>query len=268
MFNWKKDILEQPIETMLLFEEFQLQYMAESELREDMAVIFKAHPVIEWFVRHKAPSANAWVDELMNKYADVPVPTADGLREVEKSVIGSMEDWVIFATTSDDYHNQPFNRWDEMELTGLTDFADKTVIDICSGTGKQAFAIAPLCKTIFCVEPVYNSRKYLKEKVRTKNYTGKMYVVDGFLEDIPFPDGFVDVTICGDALWGMMDRQLAEMMRVTKSGGMVIVCPGSTDSESESHRFLVGNGFAWSRFLAPGDVIGSGWKRKYWKTKL
>ena len=268
MFNWKKDILEQPIETMFLFEEFHFQYLAESGLNEDIAVIFKAYPAIEWFVRHKAPLVNAWVDELMRKYADVPVPATDGLREIEKSVIGSMEDWVIFTTTPDDYHNQLFNRWDETELTGLTDFAGKTVIDICSGTGKQAFAVAPFCKTLFCVEPVYNLRKYLKEKARASNYAGKMFVVDGFLEDIPLPDGFADVTICGDALWGMMAQQLAEMTRVTKSGGMVIVCPGSADSETKSHHFLVNNGFEWSRFLQPGDVIGSGGTRKYWKTKI
>ena len=265
MFNWKKDILEQPIETMFLFEEHQLRYLAEGELCKDIAVVFKAHPAIEWFVRHKAPSTNEWVDELMAKYADLPVPAAEELREIEKAVIGSMEDWVIFATTPDDYHNQPFNRWDETELTGLTNFTGKTVIDICSGTGKQAFAVAPLCKTIFCVEPVHNLRKYLKEKAHANDLSGKIFAVDGLLEDIPFPDEFADVTICGDALFGRMDRQLAEMTRVTKPGGMIIVCPGNANSEH--HRFLVSNGFEWSRFHQPGTVIGSGWTSKYWKTK-
>ena len=61
MFNWKKDILEQPIETMFLLEERQLQYLAAGELRKDIALIFKAHPAIEWFMRNKAPTTNASV---------------------------------------------------------------------------------------------------------------------------------------------------------------------------------------------------------------
>ena len=39
MFNWKKDILEQPIETMFLFEEFHFQYLAESGLNENITAL-------------------------------------------------------------------------------------------------------------------------------------------------------------------------------------------------------------------------------------
>ena len=270
MFNWKEDILEQPIETMFLLEEHQIMYLASGELRKDLAIIFKAHPAIEWYMRHKAPTAAAWFDELMTKYQELPTLTAQELREVERNVVGSMEDWIIYVTTPDDYHRQPFNRWDETELTELTDYSEKIVIDIGSGTGKQAFAIAHLCKTVFCVEPVYNLRKYLKAKARLENLADKVFVVDGLLEEIPFPDSFADVVMGGHVFGDNPASELAEMTRVVKSGGMVILCPGiaeDANSESESHRFLLDRGFEWSRFLEPGDVIGSGWKRKYWKTK-
>ncbi|MCL2045807.1 MAG: class I SAM-dependent methyltransferase [Oscillospiraceae bacterium] len=269
MFNWKEDIFKQPIETMFLLEEHQLKYLASGELREDLAIILKAHPSIEWYMRNKAPATNAWLDELMTKHQNVPIPSMDELREIEKAVIGSMEDWIIYATTPDDYHKQPFNRWEESELTELTDYSGKIVVDIGSGTGKQAFAVAPLCKTVFCVEPVHNLRKYLKEKARRENLADKIFIVDGLLEDIPFPDGFADVVMGGHVFGDDPESEIAEMTRVAKTGGMIILCPGSADnadSESESHRVLLANGFEWSRFLEPGDVIGSGWKRKYWKT--
>jgi hypothetical protein len=51
------------------------------------------------------------------------------------------------------------------------------------------------------------------------------------------------------------------MARVTKPGGMVILCPGNNDRDNEAHDFLTSRGFAWSRFEEPGD----GMKRKYWK---
>jgi len=48
---------------------------------------------------------------------------------------------------------------------------------------------------------------------------------------------------------------------VTRPGGMMILCPGNNDRDTEAHRYLVSQGFAWSRFEEPGDGI----KRKYWK---
>jgi calcineurin-like phosphoesterase family protein len=50
--------------------------------------------------------------------------------------------------------------------------------------------------------------------------------------------------------------------RVTKVGGMIILCPGNNDTDNDTHSFLVINqGFMWSRFEEPRD----GWKRKYWQ---
>jgi len=57
------------------------------------------------------------------------------------------------------------------------------------------------------------------------------------------------------------EEEYAEMVRVTKPGGMVILCPGNNDRDEGWHSFLVDQGFEWSRFEEPGDGI----KRKYWK---
>lgn len=266
MFNWKKDIAEQPIETILLFEERQLLYLDGHPLRQEWAAVFREKPYLAWFVAHKAPALRGWVDILAVECKNELVPNADELKKMESDLVCSMEDWVIYVTTPDDYHNQPFNAWDEAELVDLTDWAQKTVVDIGSGTGKQAFAVAPLCKTIFCVEPVYNLRKYLKAKAENKGISNA-FVVDGLLEEIPFPDGFADVAMCGHVFGDLMEQELAELERITKPGGMIILCPGNVDADNESHQFLLGHGYAWDRFLEPGETIGCGWKRKYWRTK-
>ena len=57
------------------------------------------------------------------------------------------------------------------------------------------------------------------------------------------------------------DAEYQELVRVTKVGGLIILCPGNNDQDNETHDFLVARGFEWSRFEEPRD----GWKRKYWR---
>jgi calcineurin-like phosphoesterase family protein len=58
------------------------------------------------------------------------------------------------------------------------------------------------------------------------------------------------------------EKEYQEMLRVTKLGGMIILCPGNNDNDNSTHDFLISNDFEWSRFEEPSD----GMKRKYWKT--
>ncbi len=62
-----------------------------------------------------------------------------------------------------------------------------------------------------------------------------------------------------------MLRETREMERITKPDGRVILCPGNTDADNETHHLLLRLGYEWARFLEPGEAWGSGYKRKYWK---
>ena len=85
--------------------------------------------------------------------------------------------------------------------------------------------------------------------------------MDGLITDLPFPDGFADVTMGGHVFGGVPAAEDAEMKRVTRSGGMIILCPGSSMREVASHDFLVAQGFEWANFIEPPK----GKVRKYWK---
>jgi ubiquinone/menaquinone biosynthesis C-methylase UbiE len=146
-------------------------------------------------------------------------------------------------------------------LTSLVDFSGKTVIDVGSGTGRLAFVAAQAAKSVFAVEPVGNLRYFLKEKALKHGMTN-IYPVDGLITDMPFPDGFADVTMGGHVFGDEPDAELSELSRVTKPGGMTILCPGNDDKDNERHGFLVAQGFNWERFVEPpADMV-----RKYWKT--
>ena len=264
LFGWKKNIDALPIETMLLFEERQLLYLPEHGKRRELALVFRAKPHIAWYVQNKAPALSEWLEALMNEYQNEPLPVGNAFLELCTELLGSMEDWVVYVTAPEDYDTQVFTSWGANELTDLADFSGKLVVDIGSGTGKQAFAAAPLAKYVYCVEPVYRLRKYIKEQAKERGFHN-VFAVDGLLESIPFHDGFADIVTGGHVFGDDMEAEYAELIRVTKKGGIIVLCPGNVDRDNDTHRFLTEKGFFYRRFLEPGATPASGWVRSYWK---
>lgn len=261
LFGWK-DLSNLPFCVLTLLEEVQLSWLPNHGWRRELAITLRANPDVAWFIRHKCPSLEQWLDELFDEFAHEPLPSPTELHQLEQAVIGGMEDWIVYVTEPEAYDRQQFNRWDNQELLGLTDFAGKVVLDIGAGTGSQTFRVAPHAKTVFAIEPIANLRKFLRERAQALGLDN-VYVVDGLLTRIPFPNGSADILVGGHVFGDEMPEELAEMRRVVKPGGMIILCPGNNDSDGPSHQWLVGEGFAWARFLEPG----AGWVRKYWMVK-
>lgn len=262
--HWKKDIREQPANTILLLEDVHFRYLSRMAPQENFALILKAYPHLAWYIRHKMPELESWVQQLQRLAGDRPVP--EDLEQLVGDVMEQLEDWILYVTTPDDYHNQPFMSWDETELTTLADYTGKIVVDVGSGTGKQAFAAAPLAKAVYCVEPVWNLRRYLKNRADQESVRN-LFVVDGVIERIPFDAEFADITQAGHVVGEDIACEMAELERITKRGGMIILCPGNIDADNHLHRQLVEWGYYWARFLEPGESSGCGYKRKYWKRK-
>ncbi len=254
--NWIKSIETVPIETLYLLERCQIEWIAEEGREADWSAVFQAHPDLAWYFAHKAPAKADWV-----RHVSAMPPSPDPLRLVEQRVLLSIEDWIVYAIDPDIYNEQPFNRWDERELTGMTDYAGKRVVDIGSGTGKQLFALAPLCAWAYAVEPVSRLRDYLKQKADRLGCSN-VSVVDGLMEALPFEDSFADVVVAGHVFGDRVQAEYDEMLRVVKPGGMIILVPGNVDQDNEQHAFLMAHGFSFSVFEEPGD----GPKRKYWLT--
>ena len=266
MLNWKPNLNEVPIDVVLLFDEFHLKYIFEKyNLQEEFSIVFKNKPYIEWYIRNKVPELNELMDKISLKHQGKEIDIE--LRKIELKIIEKLEDWIIYVLSPDDYNNQPFNNWDPRELIEITSWENKIVVDIGSGTGRQAFIVAPYVKSLYCVEPVYNLRKYLKKKSEKLNYKN-IYVVDGFISSIPFDNNFSDIAMCGHVLGDSLKEELEEMERIVKINGMIIACPGNIDKDNDLHKIFIERGFKWKSFLEPGDVMGSGFKRKYWKNKI
>jgi SAM-dependent methyltransferase len=244
--------------TVLLLEQVQLSWFPGWLAEDRLAIALKANPVVEWYLRHKCPQLKDWLDRVMATAQTVADPIA--IRQAETDVLASMADLVVYAVDPTVYDALPFLNWDSNELLCLADFSGKTVIDVGAGTGRLALSVASMAATVFAVEPIGNLRSYLKQKSLNQGFRN-VYPVDGLITSIPFSDHFSDITMGGHFFGASPEAEYKELCRVTKPGGMMILCPGNSDQDNDVHNFLVAQGFDWSRFEEPQD----GWKRKYWK---
>jgi SAM-dependent methyltransferase len=242
----------------LLLEQVQLSWLPGWLPEDKLAIALKANPAVEWYLRNKCPQLKDWLDRVMS----TPQRIGDSvsIRQAEIDVLASMTDLVVYAVDPAVYDAQPFLDWDSNELLCLVDFAGKNVIDVGAGTGRLALTVATVAAAVFAVEPVANLRSYLKQKSMNQNIRN-VYPVDGLITDMPFPDRFAGITMGGHVFGECPEAEYNELLRVTKPGGMIILCPGNSDKDNDVHNFLIANGFGWSRFEEPRD----GWKRKYWR---
>jgi len=251
------DISSLSFNTLLLLEQVQVSWLPGWLPEDKLGIALKANPVVAWYLRHKCPRISDWVDGVISAAEQVSDPAA--IRQAERDVLAAMNDLVVYALDPQLYDAQPFLDWDSQELLSLVDFSGKTVLDVGAGTGRLALTVAPLAAAVFAVEPVANLRQYLKQKAANLGIHN-LYPADGLITDIPFPNQFADICMAGHVFGDNPKDETWEMLRLTRSGGMVILCPGNSDQDNAIHAFLVARGFQWSRFEEPRD----GWKRKYW----
>jgi SAM-dependent methyltransferase len=253
------DVTNLSFNTLLLLERVQLSWFPGWVPEEELAIALLANPVVEWYLRHKCPEINSWLDQVLSDHPSSATYTAEYIRQAEVKVLNCINDLVVYVVDPAIYDGQPFLGWDSNELRSVTDFSGKTVIDIGSGTGRLAFIAAENAAVVFAVEPVGNLRLYIKQKARAQQISN-IFPVDGLITDIPFPNGFADISMGAHVFGDHLEASYNEMKRVTKPGGMIILCPGTSIQETKAHEYLVGKGFAWSTFEEPRD----GTKRKYW----
>ncbi len=267
--NWI-DVTKLSFNVLLLLERVQLSWFPGWVPEAELRIALKANPAVEWYLTHKCPEIAEWVDKVQTR-EDSPLSGGEVSTEVKDSslvraaeikVMDAINDLLVYAVNPALYDALPFLRWDSTELSKMTDFNGKIVVDVGSGTGRLAFIAAEeRAHAVFAVEPVANLRYYIKEKAKA-NTIGNIFPVDGTITELPFPTGFADVCMSGHVFGDAPQAEDAEMSRITKPGGMVILCPGNNDKDDGHHDFLISQGYEWSRFEEPEDGV----KRKYWRT--
>jgi SAM-dependent methyltransferase len=250
-----------PFDALLLLERCQIGWFCENHPPDDaIAGAFNAHPYILWYFKQKNPYVADWVDAVAA--AGPAIIEKAALREREVSLLKTIQDWLTYVIDPALYDRLPFAARDPAKELAVVDFRDKRVLDVGAGTGRLSFAVARSARLLYACEPVSNLREYLRA-CRTAENLKNMFVVDGTMEDLPFPDGSFDIVMGGYVFGDHMERELAEMSRVVVGDGVILLSPGNVDKDDEHHDFLVRSGFHWKRHEeSAGRFVRTYWRRE------
>ena len=254
------------VEDMFLLEGFQVDYLPDRLPEQELAAVLWAYPSIKQFLVKKHPPIAEFIGRIMTQ--SNPETDPQTLAAYCDKVVWSIADLLVYNKFPEVYDAQAFHNWDFHEVvTSITPLKNRVVIDGGAGTGRVALEAAQTADQVFAVEPASRLRRFIREKA-TRVSLKNLFVVDGFLHDIPLPDGFADVLITSQAIGWRLEDELEEIERVVKKGGFIIHRPGASEDAIELqgdenlHRRLTSSKWQYE-FTQYKE--SDGWKIKYWK---
>lgn len=251
---------------LLLMDTWIIRYISHNtcaEFNQKLAVALAANPAVCWYFTNKCPDRKEYY---LNLAKSAPTDLSpEHVRECEIYVLDALDTFIVYLYP-EIMDGLPYIRlWDKERLLSIADFAGKTVLDIGSGTGRLALAAASLAKWVYACEPVDRLREYLREKLQRLQIKN-LFVIDGTLEMLPFPDESFDIVVSGHIFGDNHKEELRQMSRVTRVGGCIIDCPGE-DTEKHPNgpkREMIELGFEYAYYISKlGGDIYTYWK---WKT--
>jgi ubiquinone/menaquinone biosynthesis C-methylase UbiE len=132
---------------------------------------------------------------------------------------------------------------------------DERALDVGTGAGALALALAPLVREVVGLDPVPE----LLELARARALPNTEFV-EGDGTALPFPDGNFDLAGTHRTLHHVThpDRVLAEMVRVTRPGGHVLVvdqlAPDDPEAAAVLHDFETERDRSHTRLLSDGEL--------------
>ena len=123
---------------------------------------------------------------------------------------------------------------------------DAEVLDLAAGTGKLTRLLVRRFARVIAVEPDDELRALIRDAE----------TLAGSAEAIPLPDASVDGVFCAEAFhWFDAPRAVAEIARVLRPGGSVVVCFNTGGGETEP-RWPAAAGQVIERHRPAGEVGG------------
>lgn len=233
--------------TFLLFDRWILRFILNDEKnRNNLVTLAKAlynYPEVKFYIRYKAPELISILDEI--EMIDCSTYTIDELRQCEVGFLQYHESFIVYAYPEIMDKVNYIRNWSPENLFRLVDLDDKVVLDLGAGTGRLAFSAATKAKMVYASEPVDQLREYMRDCIK-KDGIKNVRVLDGFIESIPYEDNTFDVIMSGHVVGDDYDREIAEMSRVLKDNGWIIICNGDDEFKREKPREeLISRGFEW-----------------------
>jgi demethylmenaquinone methyltransferase/2-methoxy-6-polyprenyl-1,4-benzoquinol methylase len=140
--------------------------------------------------------------------------------------------------------------WRRKAVNKLREIQPKRILDLATGTGDFAIALLKLNPTqIIGMDISSGMLDVGKNKMKAKNVSHIIDMQLGDSENMPFEDGYFDAVTVGFGVrnYENLEKGLTEMLRVTRSGGKIVIL-----EFSKPKRFPVKQAFGfYSRFIIP-----------------
>lgn len=247
-YNWI-DASKYTMDCFLLFDRWSLRWIFtdcdyyNGDYVADMAKALYKYPHIDAFCRCKAPECGGFLDKVHEvSYGNW---TDAEMREAETSILQTHETFVVYAYPEVMERVNYIRNWDPKYLYELVDLENKVVLDVGSGTGRLAFAAAKKASRVYASDPCDQLREYMRDRIKRERITN-MKVLDGEVLCLPYEDNTFDVVLSGHVVGDFYDEEIAEMSRITKNGGWIIVCNGDDEFKRNApNGEMVIRGFEW-----------------------
>jgi demethylmenaquinone methyltransferase/2-methoxy-6-polyprenyl-1,4-benzoquinol methylase len=140
--------------------------------------------------------------------------------------------------------------WRRKAVNKLREIQPKRILDLATGTGDFAIALLKLNPTqIIGMDISSGMLDVGKNKMKAKNVSHIIDMQLGDSENMPFEDGYFDAVTVGFGVrnYENLEKGLTEMLRVTRSGGKIVILEFS---KPKSFPIKQAFGF-YSRFIIP-----------------
>lgn len=247
---------------LLFLEIFQIKYLPDRIPKKEFSVLLRGNPLIHQFMVTKYPPIKNFIDTVFNEYK--PVHDEKTIEELSQELLWEIADLIVYNKYPELYDEKVKLNWNSNDISSITSLEGKTVIDVGAGSGRFAFEIAKLAKTVFAVEPVTGLRRFIREKAAREKVIN-LFALDGFLDSIPFPDDSMDILVTSNAIGWNLENELIEIERVLKPGGHAIHLLRSLDEMEENpfHSVLTSDTWNYAIIQIPEE---KGMRLKYFKT--
>jgi ubiquinone/menaquinone biosynthesis C-methylase UbiE len=216
-----------------------------SEYKYHLGVVLKHNPTIKWYFCERCPEAKDIINGLVKDISD-NLPK-DDVKKSEIYILDAQDSFIVYMYPEIMEELDYIKLWNPEILLSMTNFHDKVVLDIGSGTGRLAFSVADIAKQVYAIEPTGRLREYLRQK-KSKLGIQNMRVLDGTIEEIPCPNDTFDIVMSGHVMGDDYDREMKEMTRVVKNGGYIINCAGDDAIKRELNKDLLQLGFEYMSY--------------------
>ena len=196
------------VEDIYLLEPFQIDTFKNMAPQKEFAALLSAYPTIKTFLLNKHPPIAQYIHETQEKYD--PIENIQKRTEAIDYFLWEIAHLIIYNKYTDIYDKQATFGWDYTDITSVVLLTHKIVLDAGAGTGRIAFNAVKDADIVYAIEPCANLRKYIRTKAHKKKISN-LYVIDGFLHQIPLPTNYADILITSNAIGWTLEDELTEI---------------------------------------------------------